>query len=188
MYVCFSAPSPFPSYFLKTSGAPLAVAEAVRRKIQELEPLRSVYEIAPLEERIEGAFAENRLRTILLVLFAATALSLACLGVYGTLGYVVGLRRREVGLRMALGAHSGNIASQFLRQALAVVGLACLAGLALSFAFTHLLSGMLYGVSPMDPATLAGVIAIVMAIATLAALLPALRAARVDPMQVLREE
>lgn len=188
VYACFSAPNPFPVYFLRTSGEPLAVAGAVRRKLQELEPLRSVYDIAPLGERIEGAFAENRLRATLLVLFAATALSLACVGVYGTLAYVVGLRRREVGLRMALGAHSGNIASQFLRQALGVVGLACLVGLALSFAFTRYLSGMLYGVSPTDPATLSGVVAIVTAIAALAALLPALRAARVDPMQVLREE
>lgn len=188
VYACSSAPSPFPAYLLRTSGEPLAIAGAVRRKLHELEPLRSVYEMAPLEERIEGAFAQNRLRTVLLVLFAATALSLACLGVYGTLSYAVGLRRREVGLRMALGALQGNVVSLFLLKALRVVGFACAVGLALSFAFTRLLSGMLYGVSPSDPITLFGAVAMVMAIAALAALLPARRAARVDPMIALRTE
>lgn len=188
VYACSSSPSPFPAYLLRTSGEPLAIAGAVRRKLHELEPLRSVYEMAPLEERIEGAFAENRLRMVLLVLFAGTALSLACLGVYGTLSYAVGLRRREVGLRMALGAVQSNIVLLFLLKALWVVGFACAVGLALSFAFTRLLSGMLYGVSPSDPITLFGAVAMVMAIAALAALLPAQRAARADPMQVLREE
>lgn len=188
VYACSSAPSPFPAYLVRTSGEPLAIAGAVRRKLHEVEPLRSVYEIAPLEERIEGAFAENRLRMVLLVLFAATALSLACLGVYGTLGYVVGLRRREVGLRMALGALQGNVVSLFLLKALRVVGFACAVGLALSLAFTRVLSDMLYGVSPSDPITLFGAVATVMAIAALAALLPARRAARVDPMIALREE
>lgn len=188
LYACSSSPSPFPAYLLRTSGEPLAIAGAVRRKLHELEPLRSVYEMAPLEERIEGAFAENRLRMVLLVLFAGTALSLACLGVYGTLSYAVGLRRREVGLRMALGALQSKIVLLFLLKALRVVGFACGVGLALSFAFTRLLSGMLYGVSPSDPITLFGAVVMVMAIAALAALLPARRAARVDPMIALRTE
>ena len=86
-------------------------------------------------------------------LFAATALTLACLGVYGTLSYIVSLRRREVGLRVALGALSNDIVSQFLRNVARVI--ACVVGLALSFFFGRALSGMLYGVSPSDPATLA---------------------------------
>jgi ABC-type antimicrobial peptide transport system permease subunit len=124
---------------------------------------------------------------VLLVLFAGAALSLACLGLYGTLSYVVTLRRREVALRVALGALSRDIVLQFVRKALRIVALACAAGLALSLAFTRVLSDMLYGVSPADPITLAGVVAIVVAVALAAALLPAVRAARVDPMQALRE-
>ena len=77
---------------------------AVRAKIKELEPLRAVYDVAPLAERIGDEYAQDRLRTTALALFAARRLSLACLGVYGTLSYVVSLRRREVGLRVALGA------------------------------------------------------------------------------------
>jgi putative ABC transport system permease protein len=188
VYTCDSALTPFGWFLVRTAGEPLAVAGAVRTKINELEPLDAVYDVAPLEERIDGAYAQNRLRMVLLTLFAGAALSLACLGLYGTLSYVVSLRRREIGLRVALGALSSNIVSQFLLKALRVVGIACAAGLVLSFAFTRVLSGMLYGVSPSDPITLSAVIVIVTAVAALAALFPALRASRVDPMQVLREE
>jgi predicted permease len=188
VYGCFSAPDPAPWFLVRTSGDPPAVVGAIRRTIRAIEPQRSVYAIAPLEQRIGDAFAQDRLRTLLLVLFAVTALSLACLGIYGTLSYVVSLRRREVGLRVALGALSRNIVSQFVLKALRVVGVGCVAGLALSFAFTRLLSGMLYGVSPSDPITLSGVVVVVAAVAVLAALIPATRASRIDPMQALREE
>jgi len=128
------------------------------------------------------------LRTALVVLFSGAALSLICLGIYGTLSYVVSLRRREVGLRVALGALSSTIVAQFVTQALQVVGAACVVGLLLSLAFGRALSGLLFGVSPSDPFTLAGVIVVVVGVAALAAFLPALRASRIDPMEALREE
>jgi ABC-type antimicrobial peptide transport system permease subunit len=156
--------------------------------MKELEPGRAVYDIAPVEERIGDAFTQNRLRTLLLVLFAVTALSLACVGLYGTLSYVVNLRRREVGLRLALGAARTDIIRQFLVQGLRVAALASLCGLMLSLALTRVLSHMLYGVSPSDPVTLSSVIAIVLVVAGLAALVPATRAALVDPMRVLRDD
>ena len=180
--------NPALSFLVRTQGDPAAVAGLVREKIKELEPLRAIYDVAPLAERIGDEYAQDRLRTVLLALFAGTALSLACLGVYGTLSYVVSLRRREVGLRMALGALSSNIVAQFLLKALTVVGVACLVGLALSFAFGRALTSMLYGVSPSDPATLVAVVLLVVGVATLAAILPAVRASRIDPMQALREE
>jgi putative ABC transport system permease protein len=110
------------------------------------------------------------------------------LGVYGTLSYVVGLRRREVGLRVALGAQQGNIVAQFLTKALRVVAVACVVGLVLSFAFSRVLSGMLFGVSPFDAVTLVSVVVLVTGVAVVAALVPAVRAARVDPMTVLRDD
>jgi hypothetical protein len=180
--------NPMPYFLARTHAEPLAVAQAVRLKIKELEPLRSVYEISPLQERIGDAFKENRLRTALLVLFAMTALSLACVGLYGTLSYVVSLRRREIGLRLALGAVRRDIIRQFLMQGLRVAGLACVCGLVFSIAFTHALSSMLYGVSASDPITLLSVTAIVLAVAIIASLLPAIRAARLDPMHALRDE
>lgn len=187
VYACNSTPGPTPYFLVRTGADPQDLVQTIRLTIKELEPLRSVYDITPLDHRIDGAFAQNRLRTVLLVLFAMTALALACVGVYGTLSYVVGLRRREVGLRIALGAARHGIARQFLLQALHVVSAACLIGLTLSFAFTRLLAGMLHGVSPADPFILSTVVAIVLVVATLAALIPAIRAARVEPMHVLRE-
>jgi ABC-type antimicrobial peptide transport system permease subunit len=129
------------------AAQPLTMARTLRQKIQEIEPGRSVFDITPLEERIDNAFAENRMRTVLLTFFAATAVSLACIGLYGTLSYSVNVRQREVGLRLALGAFRGQITKQFLLQVLTVLF-----------------------------------------VAAIASLVPALRAARLDPMHVLREE
>jgi predicted permease len=188
VYQCFSAPTPFPLFLVRTSGDPAALSSAVRLKINALEPLRSVYDIAPLDERIGDAYAENRLRTVVLAALAVTALVLACLGIYGTLGYVVGLRRREIGLRLALGAARSRILRQFVSQGVRVAAIACAFGLGLSFMFTRALSGMLFGVTPNDPATLAAAVAGVLGVAALAALIPAARAALVQPMRTLRDE
>ena len=188
VYRCASAPNPTPYFLVRTRGEPLAIAQVVRLKMKEFEPLRSVYDVAPLEQRMGDAFNENRLRTVLLVIFAATALALACVGLYGTLSYVVSVRRREVGVRLALGAMRSDIIQQFLGQGLRVAAVASVCGLALSLITTSVLSGMLFGVSSSDPATLAGVIGIVLTVTTLAALIPALRAALVEPIRALREE
>ncbi len=96
--------------------------------------------------------------------------------------------RREIGLRLAIGAQRSDIVRYFLGQGLRVVALGCVSGLALSFAFGRMLSSMLYGISPFDPATMSGVLILVPAVATLAALVPVMRAAWIEPMRALREE
>jgi putative ABC transport system permease protein len=164
------------------------MAETIRQKIHEIEPARAVFDVRSLPEHFSDAFAENRLRTVLLSFFALTAISLACIGLYGTLGYLVNTRRREIGLRLALGALRGQIVKRIVAQGLAIAMLAALAGLALSVAFTRLLAGMLYGVSPTDPFTLTAVTFLTLAVAGVASLIPAIRAALVQPMQVLRDE
>jgi ABC-type antimicrobial peptide transport system permease subunit len=187
VYPCLSAPTPMPYFLARTRGEPAAITASVRLMLKQLEPMRAVYDIAPLDERIGAAFTQNRLRTLVLILFAMIALTQACVGLYGTLSYVVTLRRREIALRLALGASRHEIIRHFLMQGLRVAGLACLCGLALSVAFSRVLSGMLYGVSPSDSVTLSGVVGFVLIVAAVAALVPATRAALVQPMEVLRE-
>jgi putative ABC transport system permease protein len=164
------------------------MAETIRQEIHGVDAQRSVYNFAPLEQRFSDALAENRLRTILLSFFAATALSLACVGLYGTLSYNVNVRQREVGLRLALGALRGQIVQQFLWQGLAVCLAGCVAGFALAAASSRVLAGLLYGVTPTDLPTLSAVIFLVLLVAAAASFVPAVRAARVEPMQVLRDE
>jgi putative ABC transport system permease protein len=188
VYSCFSAPNPFPSYLVRTQGDPMAMAETIRRRIHEIDPSRSVYAFAPLQQHLDDASVENRLRTTLLTLFAATAVALACIGLYGTLSYLARLRQREVGLRLALGALRGQIVRRFLAQGLRVALIGCIAGLALGLSLSHFLAGMLYGISALDPATYAGGISLILLVAAAASLFPALRAARTDPVKVLRDE
>jgi putative ABC transport system permease protein len=188
VYWCYGSDQPGTFFLVRTRGEPPAMVETIRRKIHEIEPRRSVYDLTPLGDHISDAYAENRLRTILLVFFALTAVSLACVGLYGTISYLVNVRKREVGLRLALGALRTQIVRQFLFQGLRVSLLGSVAGLALAAALARLLSGLLYGVSATDAATLGGVLAIVLAVSVLASLLPAIRAARLEPMQVLRDE
>lgn len=188
VYFCSSAQGPTPYFLVRTQGDPAAMAQAVRLKLKELEPLRAVYDIAPLEARIGDAFEQDRLRTMFLALFAATALSIACVGLYGTMSYAVSRRRRESALRLALGASRRDIVRQFLAQGLRVSGIACICGLVLSIAGARALSGLLYGVSPLDPATLSSVTGVVLIVTTAASLIPAARAAFVQPMRALRED
>jgi putative ABC transport system permease protein len=188
VYNCSTAPMPDPNYLLRTQNAPMTLANSVREKLAQLEPGRSVFDISPLTDHLSESFSENRLRMWLLAFFAITAISLACIGIYGTLSYSVAIRRREIGLRMALGALRGRVARQFLLQGLKVCALGCAAGLALTLAFGRVLSGMLYGISPTDFVTLSAVVLIVLGVATAACFIPAVRASRVDPLVALRHE
>jgi putative ABC transport system permease protein len=188
VYWCHSAPAPAPLFVVRTRTEPMALAGTIRRKVHELEPRRSVYEVMPLEERLDDTFAENRLRTALLTSFAVTAVALAAVGLYGTLSYFVSMRRREIGVRMAMGARRGQIASSFLRQGFLVSLAGCIAGIWLAAALGRTMSGMLYGVSPLDVPTFAGVLLLTIVTAVLSSAWPAVRAARLDPMRVLREE
>jgi len=188
VYWCISGAVPDPYYLVRTHGKPMTMARTIRERIRSIEPTRSVFEIAPLTDHIDESFSENRISTVLLTFFAATALCLACLGLYGTLSYSVAIRQREIGLRMALGAVPRRIATRFLLQGLRICFIGCAVGVTLAVTFGRVLSGMLFGVSPTDVVTLTGVIFIMLIVAALASLVPSLRASRVDPMVALRYE
>jgi putative ABC transport system permease protein len=188
VYWCYSAPTPDPEYLIRTHGDPAAMADTLRRKIHELEPGRSVFNVMPLEAHLNDRSAENRFRTMLLSLFALTAVALVSLGIYGTISYMGRLRRREVGLRLALGALPSQIVARFLFQGVRVALLGSVAGVIFGIGMSRLLKGMLYGVTNLDVVTYSAVVSLILAVAALASLAPAIRAARVDPTDVLREE
>ncbi len=188
VYSCFNAPTPFPNYLVRIQSDPMAMAETIRRRIHELEPSRSVFGISSLQEHLDDASTENRLRTTLLSLFATTAVALACIGLYGTLSYMGRMRQREVGVRLALGALPSQIVARFLFQGLRAPAIGCFAGFALGLGLSRFLEGMLYGVTALDPTTYASVICLILLVATLASLAPAVRAASVEPVKVLRED
>src|SRR6202011_1240240 len=147
---------------------PRAMGETIRRAMREVEPNRSVYDVAALEDSISDAYGENRLRTVLLASFAAAAILLACVGLYGTLSYSVNVRRREVGLRLALGAFRGQVIREFLLQGLGVALLGCLIGGGLAVAFARVLSEMLSGIAPSDLTTWLAVVTTVLVVAVVA--------------------
>lgn len=188
-YGCLSAVAYPPlAFVVRTEGDPEAAIDTIRQRVKALEPARSLYDFMTLEERMGAEYAADRLRAVLIALFATAALALVCLGIYGTLSYVVSLRRREVGLRMALGARRENIVGQFVSRTMRIVGAAVATGLMASLIFSRALSGMLFEISPTDPFVLGAVIVTVMLVATSAALVPALRASRTNPMIALRQD
>lgn len=188
LYWCSSNANPSPYFLIRTQGDPMALANALREDIHQMEPSRSVFDVMPLIEHLSENNAENRFRTLLLTGFALTAISLAAIGLYGTLSYLVALRNREIGLRMAVGALPNQIRARSLAQGAGISLLGCMAGLAMAAAFSRLLAGMLYDVSRLDPLTYIAVALGVLTVAAAASALPASRAAHLDPMEILRHE
>jgi len=187
VYMCSVRHQPNTYFLVRTAGEPSSLVEAIRRRVKEVEPLRSVHGITPLLDHIGDTRAETRLRTFLLVLFAVTAVSLASVGLYGTLSFLVQIRRREIALRLALGAGRGRVVCRIAAQGLSVAGLGVAAGLGMAAASGKVLTGMLYGVSTSDPATVLGVVGLVLTVSAASCLVPAVRASRLDPMRILRE-
>jgi ABC-type antimicrobial peptide transport system permease subunit len=147
-----------------------------------------VSNVRTLEQDITRSVAARRLTFTLLGLFAVTALGLAALGLYGVLAHAVALRRHEIGIRMALGAQRKDVLRLILRNGMGLTLLGVILGLAGAFALTRVLRNQLYEVGPIDPITFAIVALLLIVVALLACLIPARRAANVDPMEALRSE
>ncbi len=176
------------SYVVHTTGNPLALAPAMRRIVHDIDPDQTISQILPLDELTSDALARPRFFTLLLGGFAAIALVLAALGIYGVLAYIVRSRRREMGLRLALGASTGRVLGHVLRQGLAPAAAGLLVGAAAAAVLSRFLATILFGVEPLDVTTYVAVAAALAAVATAACLVPAWSAARVNPMESLRSE
>jgi putative ABC transport system permease protein len=173
---------------VRTAGPPLALATQIRAALGELDPNMAMAELRTVEAAMAEALATRRFVMTLLAAFAVLAVALAAIGIYGVLAYLVGQRTRELGIRMALGADRRDVVGMVLRQSLRHVLPGVALGAAGSLALTRLLRSQLFGVRPTDPATFLAVTVLLVAVALLASWVPARRAARVDPMEALREE
>jgi len=173
-------------WMIRTKVAPATLAAAVRREIHAVDSDAPATEIRPMEDYLEASVAPRRFSLWLLIVFAGAALALAAMGLYGVISQGVAQRRRELGIRMALGAQAEDVFRLVIGQGLrlAVVGVGI--GLAAAFALTRLMSSLLFGVRPADPGTFVAIALLQLAVAVLACYVPARRAMRVDPMLALR--
>jgi predicted permease len=185
---------PFAQYFplvermlvVRTDDDPLSFVAAVRSEVQAIDKNQPISHIRTMEDMVAGSVEQRRFSMLLLVVFAGLALLMATVGIYGVMSYSVEQRTHEIGLRMALGANTGDVLKLVMKRgmALALIGVAL--GLVAAFALTRLLESLLFGVSATDAATFALMSLLLVAVALLACYLPARRAAKVDPMVALR--
>jgi predicted permease len=177
-----------PFLTIRTTGDPAAVENALRAAVHEMDKSVPVYQVATLENYVSKSVAQPRFQTLLLSCFAAIALMLSAIGLYGLLSYMVVQRTLEIGLRMALGAQRTDVLRMIVRRGLTLALIGLVAGLTISAMMTRLLSGMLYGIRPSDPVTFATVTLLLLLVSLAASTVPAYRAARLDPMETLREQ
>lgn len=176
------------NFLIRSPQATDGLAASVRRVLWNIDPEIAIPTVVSLDQRVSDSVATERFQALLLSSFGAAALLLALLGIYGVLAYSVSLRQQEFGIRIALGSNKSSLMRLVATQAALPVAGGVVAGLILAFAATRWVHSLLYQTSPADPAAIAASIALIVAAALLAALLPARRAADVDPMQVLRNE
>ena len=173
---------------LRTHEDSDAIMGLVRRNVSEFDPGAVVYAVETMNEVISTSMAARRLSMILLAAFAVLALALSCVGIYGVISYLVGERTREIGVRMALGARRSDVLRLILGQGARMALLGLLPGIFLALGLTRLMRSQLFGVTPHDPLTFAGVAMVFVIVALAACYIPARRAALVDPMVALRYE
>jgi putative ABC transport system permease protein len=175
-------------FVMRVDGDPLAAAGLVREAVREVDPLQPIYNLRTVEKLISDQLTGFTYIASFMSIFGVLAVVLAMMGVYSIMAHSVAERIGEIGIRMALGAESREVLWMILRRGLVLTSMGLAIGVALSIPLGRLISGLIWGVSPNDPATFAGTIALFLGTAMVACVIPALRAARTDPVRVLRYE
>jgi putative ABC transport system permease protein len=173
---------------VRTATNPAAWEDTIRRTVSAVDATQAVTDVKTLVQIEADDLSSDRLRSILLFAFAAVAVALATLGLYGVMAYSVTQRTREIGIRAALGANAASLLALVMRQGAVTIGWGLWTGLLLSFVSTRLLKTFLFGVGPVDPKTMIAVAGVLSAVALAACYVPARRATRVDPLIVLKSE
>jgi predicted lysophospholipase L1 biosynthesis ABC-type transport system permease subunit len=176
------------AWVMRTAGDPLALRAAVEREMRAVDAMIPVGRLRTVDQIVSGSLARQNFNTLLLTLFAAIALLLAAIGLYGLISYAVEQRTQEIGIRVALGAARGDVLRMIVLQGARLAAIGVAAGLAGAWGATRLLASLLYGVKAADPLTFAGVAVAIGLVALAASYVPALRAAALDPSQALRHE
>jgi putative ABC transport system permease protein len=173
---------------MRTGGDPSMLANPVRNELKTLDADLPITSLQTMDALISSSVAQPRFRTLLLSLFAALALILTAIGIYGVIAYSVAQRTNEIGIRMALGAQRSAVLSLILRKGMMLAGIGIAIGLAGASAATRFLGSLLYDIKATDPLTFAGVSVFLLIVALMACYIPARRAASTDPMTALRAE
>jgi predicted permease len=176
------------SFAVRADVDPMVLAEPIRRAVQTLDPELPIAEVRTLDDVVAAANGQRRWVLALVGLFATLASGLAAVGTYGVITYSVEQRRREIGIRAALGADAGDLVLDVLGQGMRLAAIGLALGVAIALGLGRVLSSLLYGVSPHDPATFALVLPLSAVVAALACLVPAWRASRIDPAEAIRSE
>jgi predicted permease len=184
----YQRPAKSLAIFLRGQLDPRAVSAQMREQVQTVDPELPVFQAETLDDVLSSSLSVRRFSMEMVAFFAATALLLAGLGIYGTISYLVNEQRREIAIRLALGAQRGNILKMVLRRGLGLAAAGAALGVAGALIVSHLMAGLLFGVSPTDLPTFAGVTVVLTAVALAASYIPALRAMRLDPITALHSE
>jgi putative ABC transport system permease protein len=173
---------------VRVDGDEAPLLSALRPLVAQIDPTAFVDNVAPLQRLVSSTYARPRLYALALAIYAFVAISLAAIGIYGVIAFAVVQRTREIGIRVALGAKRAQVRSLVVRDSAVVAGAGLAIGIGGAVWSSRLFEGLLFGISPLDSTTYAAVTAAFAGIALLAALLPARRAAAVDPIAALRHE
>jgi len=176
------------TFAVATRADPMATLPQIQQVIRDYDPNLAIFNVRTLEDDVTAELGQFRVMAILVVLFGLLALVLSAVGLYGVQSFLVAMRTREIGIRMALGALERQVAGAVMGRGVALAAVGVLLGLVAAYASAQLIQSLLFGVDARDPLTFITVPAVLLLVAVAASLIPAVRASRVDPVEALREE